>query len=183
VRFTFTHPILLTLLLPATAWTLWLAWRSDVSLTPWRRWTSTVIRLVVLFLLVLGIAGAQWKKPMEGMNTFFLLDRSDSIPSSQQEQARDSANKWAKAKKSQDNAGFLVFGTDAALETTVTKVAEAEKIQAVVGGERTDIAGAIRLGTAAFPEAGQKRLVLFSDGNENIGDSIAALLAAKPLGV
>jgi len=179
----FTHPILLTLLLPATAWTLWLAWRSDVSLTPWRRWTSTVIRMVVLFLLVLGIAGAQWKKPMEGMNTFFLLDRSDSIPSPQQEQARDSANKWAKAKKSQDNAGFLVFGTDAALETTVTKIAEAEKIQAVVGGERTDIAGAIRLGTAAFPEAGQKRLVLFSDGNENIGDSIAALLAARPLGV
>ncbi len=179
----FTQPLLLALLLPAAAWTLWLAWRSDVSLTPWRRWVSTLLRLVVVLLLVGALAGMQWKQPQEGMNTFFLLDRSDSIPSAQQEQARDNANKWAKAKKLTDNAGFLVFGSEAALETTATKVAEAEKIQAVVGGERTDIAGAIRLGTAAFPEAGQKRLVLFSDGNENIGDSMSALLAARPLGV
>jgi uncharacterized membrane protein len=179
----FTQPLLLALLLPAAAWTLWLAWRSDVSLTPWRRWVSTLLRLVVILLLVAALAGMQWKQPQEGMNTFFLLDRSDSIPPAQQEQARDSANKWAKAKKLTDNAGFLVFGSEAALETTATKVAEAEKIQAVVGGERSDIAGAIRLGTAAFPEAGQKRLVLFSDGNENIGDAMSALLAARPLGV
>ncbi|HTH48699.1 MAG TPA: glutamine amidotransferase [Candidatus Limnocylindria bacterium] len=179
----FTQPLLLALLIPAALWTLWLALRSDVSLTPWRRWVSTGLRLIVVVLLIMSLAGMQWKQPQEGMNTFFLLDRSDSIPSAQQEQARDSANKWAKAKKLTDNAGFLVFGTEAALETTVTKVAEAEKIQAVVGGERTDIAGAIRLGTAAFPEAGQKRLVLFSDGNENIGDAMSALLAAKPLGV
>ena len=57
------------------------------------------------------------------------------------------------------------------------------KIQAVVGTERTDLAAAIRLGTAAFPETGQKRLVLLTDGNENLGDAMAAVLAAKPLGV
>ena len=45
------------------------------------------------------------------------------------------------------------------------------------------MAGAIRLGTAAFPETGQKRLVLLSDGNENVGDAMAALAAARPLGV
>lgn len=179
----FTHPLLLALLPLAAAWTLWLAWRSDASLTPWRRWVSTGLRLFVLILLVFGLAGAQWKKPQEGMNAFFLLDRSDSIPSPQQEQARDLANRWAKAKREQDKAGFLIFGSEAALETTVTSVAEAEKIQAVVGTERTDIAGALRLGTAAFPETGQKRLVLLSDGNENVGDALAALLAAKPLGV
>ena len=53
----------------------------------------------------------------------------------------------------------------------------------IVGTERTDIAAAIRLGTAAFPETGQKRLVVLSDGNENVGDALAAVLAAKPLGV
>ncbi len=57
------------------------------------------------------------------------------------------------------------------------------QIQAVVGTERTDIASAIRLGTAAFPETGQKRLVLMSDGNENVGDAMSALAAARPLGV
>ena len=60
---------------------------------------------------------------------------------------------------------------------------ETNVIQTVVGSDRTDIAGAIRLGTAAFPEAGQKRLVLFSDGNENIGDAVQAVMAARPLDV
>lgn len=138
---------------------------------------------MLLALLVGAIAGGQWKRPQEGMTIFFLLDRSDSVPSSQQETARAVANRWAKVKRDVDKAGFLIFGTDAALETTATTVADAEKIQAVVGSERTDIAGAIRLGTAAFPETGQKRLVLLSDGNENVGDAVVALTAAKPLGV
>ena len=41
-----------------------------------------------------------------------------------------------------------------------------------------DLAAAIRLGTAAFPESGQKRLVLMTDGNENMGDALNAALAA-----
>lgn len=183
MRFQFTHPHWLFLLIPAIAWTLWLAWRSDVSLTPWRRWVATLLRLVVLTLLILGVAGIQWKRPREGMNTFFMLDRSDSVPSPQQEQAREFANEMAKGKKKEDKSGFLVFGSDSALETEARETSSAEKIQAIVGGERTDIAGAIRLGTAAFPENGQKKLVLFSDGNENIGDAVAAVVAAKPLGV
>lgn len=183
MNFQFTHPLWLLALVPAFAWTLWLASRSDASLSPWRRWASTGLRLLLLTALVFGIAGFQWKRPQEGMVTYFLLDRSDSVPSAQQEQAREIANRWAGNKKKEDSAGFLVFGADAALETTPNQAASAEKIQAVVGTERTDIAGAIRLGTAAFPETGQKRLVLFSDGNENIGDAVSALLSTKPLGV
>jgi hypothetical protein len=39
------------------------------------------------------------------------------------------------------------------------------------------------LGTAAFPERGQKRLVLLTDGNENVGDALSAVQSARPLGV
>jgi hypothetical protein len=48
-----------------------------------------------------------------------------------------------------------------------------QKIQAVVGTERSDLAAAIRLGTAAFPETGQKRLVLLTDGISEEGDSMS----------
>src|SRR5581483_8771283 len=68
-------------------------------------------------------------------------------------------------------------------ETSANTAVADGKVAAVIGTERTDIAGAIRLGTAAFPEAGQKRLVLMSDGNENIGDAMSAVLASRPLGV
>src|SRR5207244_1079252 len=69
------------------------------------------------------------------------------------------------------------------IETSPNFAVDLQKIQAVVGTERTDLAAAIRLGTAAFPETGQKRLVLLSDGNENVGDAMSAILAAKNQGV
>jgi hypothetical protein len=54
----------------------------------------------------------------------------------------------------------LVFGTDAAIEISASPAVDVQKINAVVPTERTDMGAAIRLGTAAFPETGQKRIVL-----------------------
>ena len=185
MNFQFTHPQWLLLLPPVWAWVVWLTLKSDVQIGAWRRWLALGLRLGVTLLVVLAIAGLQWKKPMEGVNVFFLLDRSDSIPSPQQEAARKLVNKFADGKKKEDKTGLLVFGTEAAIEATASDKIDPKdtKILAVVGTERSDIAGAIRLGTAAFPETGQKRLVLLSDGNENIGDAMAAVLQARPLGV
>jgi Ca-activated chloride channel family protein len=175
ITFHFTNPWYLLLLPVALAWVAWLTWKSDVQVTKWRRWTALAIRSVVVSALVLALAGLQWMRSLDGMNAFFLLDRSDSIPSAQQDAARAYVNTSTAKKKSVDKAGVIVFGTEANIETTANAAVDVEKIQAVVGTERTDIAGAIRLGTAAFPEAGQKRLVLMSDGNENIGDALSAV--------
>jgi uncharacterized membrane protein len=179
----FTNPWWLLLLPMSLAWVIWLTWKSDVQVSPWRRWTAFFLRTVIVTLLVLAVAGLQWLRPLEGMNVFFVLDRSDSIPSAQQESARDYVTKAVARKEAPDKAGVLVFGTEASIERTVTPQLDLEKIFAVVGTERSDIAGAIRLGTAAFPETGQKRMVLLSDGNENIGEALGAVLAANPLGV
>lgn len=183
VPFQFSHPEWLILLPVAAVWTLGCAWRSDSSLAPRRLRCALALRLLGLLILVLALAGLQWRRPDFGMNLFFLLDRSDSVPAAVQEEARQLANRWAKDKPETDKGGFLVFGADAALETTVTAIADAERIQAVVQTDRTDIAAAIRLGTAAFPEQGQRRLVLLSDGNENVGDGLAAIRSARSLGV
>ena len=37
MRFQFTHPLSLVLLVPALAWVLWFAWKSDVQVGLWRR--------------------------------------------------------------------------------------------------------------------------------------------------
>ena len=183
MNFQFTNPGWLLLLLVAVPWTVWLALKSDVQISAWRRWTAFGLRMVIVLALILAIAGLQWRQPQEGMNAYFLLDRSDSIPPEQQEAARLYVSKAAALKKPVDRAGVLAFGTDAAIDTSPNEKVGDQKIQAVVSSERTDIASAIRLGTAAFPETGQKRLVLLSDGNENVGDAFAAVLAARPLGV
>lgn len=183
MNFHFTHPLWLIALGPALAWVVWLAVKSDVQTAAWRRWTSAALRLLVLLLVVLAIAGLQWLRPIEGMNVFFLMDRSDSVPSAQQDKALEEARKFADKKELVDNAGVIAFGSEAAIEYKPNVAMSKEKIQAVVGTERTDLGAAIRLGTAGFPETGQKRLVLMSDGNENIGDAMSALVAAKSLGV
>lgn len=179
----FTNLVWLWLLPPALGWVIWLSVKTDVQISPWRRWISLALRIVVVIALILAMAGLQWRTPLDGMNVIFVMDRSDSIPSSQQEAAREYVNGSVRTKKTDDKAGVLVFGADAALEATVNPVVDLQKIHAVIGTERTDLAAAIRLGTAAFPETGQKRLVVMSDGNENVGDAIGAVLAAKPLGV
>ncbi len=183
MNFQFTHPWWLLLLPAGLAWTYWLAWRSDVQISAWRRWSAFGVRSVVVTLLVLALSGLQWRRTVEGLNLFFVLDRSDSITAAQQEASRVFANQAARGKKNIDRAGVLVFGTDASIEHNVNEAFGLEKILAVVGTGRTDLAAAIRLGTAAFPESGQKRLVLMTDGNENIGDALSAVLAARTLGV
>jgi uncharacterized membrane protein len=183
MNFQFTHPYYLLLLIPAVAWVIWFAWKTDVQVAPWRRWLALAVRLGVLLAIILALAGLQWLMQVEGMNVFYLLDRSDSVPSAQQEAAKDYVNTTAKLKQHVDKAGVIVFGSEASIETLPGTAVDLQKIQGVVGTERTDLAAAIRLGTAAFPENGQKRLVLLTDGNENVGDAMGAVLAARRLGV
>ncbi len=183
MNFQFTNPLWLWLLPPALAWTLWLALKSDVQVSAWRKWLAFAVRCLVLLCLILSMAGFEWLRPIEGMNAFFLLDRSESIPSPQQEMAREYVNKISARKKSGDKAGVVVFGGEASIEFAANPIVSFPKVLAIVPTERTDIAAAIRLGSAAFPENGQKRLVLLSDGNENLGDALGAVMAAKPLGV
>lgn len=186
MSFQFTHPWWLLALLPALAWVIWLGWKSDVSLGGWRRSIALLLRTIILLLVIGALAGLQWRKKVEGVNVLFLLDRSDSIPSPQQEAALKYAQATLSEKKKDDKVGMLVFGATAAIESSPHTIVEADKQQkllAVVSAERTDIAAAVRLGTAAFPENGQRRLVLLSDGNENIGDAMTAVFSAKDLGV
>jgi len=183
MQFQFTHPYYLLLLAPALAWVFWFALKSDVQVGAWRKWTALAVRTIVVVAIVLAIAGLQWLLPVEGMNVFFVLDRSDSVPAQQQEIAKNYINATSKLKKNADKAGVIVFGTDASIESTPNAAVDLQKIQAVVGTERSDLAAAIRLGTAAFPENGQKRLVLLTDGNENVGDAMGAVLAAAHLKV
>lgn len=178
----FTHPLYLLLALPALAWVFWLGWRTEAQLSRWRKWLALAIRVVVTLLIVFAVAGLQWRLPIEGMNVFFVLDRSDSIPSPQQDGARTLVNRMAAQRKKDDKSGVIVFGTDASIDRLPNEKIDLQKIEAVVDPQRSDLASAIRLATAAFPETGQKRIVLMSDGNENIGDALAAVAGARTQG-
>ena len=182
MNFQFTNPTYLLLALPALAWVFWLGWKTDAQLSPRRKLLALALRTVVTLFILLAIAGLQWRLPIEGMNVFFVLDRSDSVPTPQQDGAKTLVNRMAAQKKKDDKAGVIVFGTDASIDRLPNEKLDLQKVEAVVETQRSDLAAGLRLATAAFPETGQKRIVLMSDGNENIGDAMSAVAGARTQG-
>lgn len=183
MSFQFTHPWFLACALVALPWVVYLARHSDVQIGPWRRWSVLVLRLIITSCVILALAGLQWLRPLEGMNVIYLLDRSESIPATQKEEAIEYVQRTLEMKESVDKAGVVVFGGEAALELPVLERNELPTVHSVIDVSRTDIGAAIRLATAAFPETGQKRIVLATDGNENLGDALPALRSSLPLDV
>jgi Ca-activated chloride channel family protein len=121
MNFQFTNPIWLLTLAAAVPWVVWFSWKSDVQIGAWRHWTALGLRLLIVLALALAMSGLQWKRPIEGMTVFYLLDRSDSVPSGppsdQQELARKYVVDSSREKKANDLAGVLVFGSEAAIES------------------------------------------------------------------
>src|SRR5258708_11868142 len=173
----FSYPVALVLLL-AIPYFAWLGW-PRVAYRRRRDLTSLVIRLVIVLLLILAIAGIQTVQAADKLSVVFLIDNSDSIDSA----ARDQAEKYVRDAISQmgpeDQAGVVVFGKNALVERPMSIVKTLNPIASKPISLDTDIAGAIRLGLAMFPAGAARRLVLLSDGVETVDSAIeAARLAA-----
>lgn len=104
----------------------------------------------------------------------FVLDVSQSIPGDVQDKARAFIQEKLKQMDvSDDRAGLLVFGKDFSFEFVEQKANFAfYSIQSETDTSQTDIAGALKLAMARFPESGQRRIVLMSDGNQTLGDAL-----------
>ena len=59
MNYQFTHPHWLWLLPPALALIVWLAVKTHVQISAWRRWTAFALRLVIVIAVVFAIAGLQ----------------------------------------------------------------------------------------------------------------------------
>ncbi len=170
----FTNPWALLLWPPLAFYFVWLAGRSLADLSNARRRAAIAMRLVLLTLIVLALAGLQFVKFNRDMATMFVVDYSDSVGAKAKVQAEEFINNAVKLpnRKANDLWGVVVFGRDAYIELAPGNSPNLGKIQTVTATEFTDIAGAIRLAMASLPDGMQKRIVILSDGNENLGDVV-----------
>jgi len=195
----FGNPIALALLgclIPAVLW----ARKSMAGLGRVRGILALALRLVILILLVLALARTQWSRTEDDMSVMYVLDRSRSIPETESRAMMDYVLRTQNTRERTDTVGMVLFGRNAALERRPTNTdllrepvapgnaAEAENgevmsVQSVVSPDRTNIAAALRLALAAFPASGRKRIVLLSDGNENMGLSAEEAEVARRNGV
>jgi uncharacterized membrane protein len=174
----FTNPnaLFLLLLLPVLMVVGWprLAYRRR------RDVISLLIRLALVTLVIVGLAGIQVERAADKLAVVFLIDASDSISPSMLSAEANYVRDAAEAMGSKDQAAVIVFGADALVETPITDRLELVQIGSDPIRLNTDLAEAIRLGLALFPADTAKRLVILSDGRQTVGDAeeVARLAAA-----
>lgn len=146
---------------------------------------SLAIRLLIVVLLVLALAGLQRHRIANKLAVVFLVDVSDSVPPAQQSAAVEYVRRAAEAMGEQDQAAVIVFGADAQVEVPVTDRLELVQIGANPGRRNTNLAEAMRVGLALFPADTAKRMVILSDGVQTVGDAeeVARLAAASQVQV
>src|SRR5215468_4687167 len=182
VSLAFDRPLLL-LLLPVCVAIVFVLWRtSRVYMPPLRRRMSLVLRVAIVSLLVAVLAEPRVQMPANDLAVAFLLDRSDSVtPSMQQDEERWLADALSR-KAQQDQAAVISFGGEPVVDRALSTESDPPRLSppSNVDPSSTDIAAAVRAGLAVLPPASARRLVLLSDGQENQekADTAAALASA-----
>lgn len=193
----FDKPLwLLTLLLLPVLWVV--SFRSLSGLGPYRRLFALGFRTIVLTLLVLCLAEVQLKRISDRVTVMYLLDQSESVPNLTREamlkyvmdDVRQHRRKGDIGHATEDKAGIIIFGREATIEYPPfadeirTSGSQFETLFQL-RTDATNIASALKLAQASFPEDSAKRIVIVTDGNENLGDAktIASTLADNGIGI
>ena len=167
----FTQPLALALLLVLPAF--WLIDRASRTHLPRRRRRLVLwVRLVVVTLVVLALAGPRMIGQADQQAVAFLVDVSDSVTpemrARQLQWLRDAMNGMAE----RDQAMIVAFGDQAVIERPLSSSREVSPIASVVGGGKTDLSAGIRVALASLPSTMARKLVVLSDGSENAGRAV-----------
>jgi len=142
-----------------------------------------VIRSLLVFVLGLALSDPKLLRQSDQVNVFFCLDISESIPGDQRLKAEAFIEQTAAEMQGEDQAGLIVFGRHPAIEVSLKTNLEALNIKSIVNPHNTNIHDALQLAIGRFPRQGKNKIVLFSDGNENMPGSRSMAYLAGSLGV
>ncbi len=147
--------------------------RSLAGLGPVRRWIAIGVRCLVVACMVLALAGAQWTRQTDELSVIFLVDRSQSIPRPEQLDAYQFLkNAEPRMREEKDRAGVIAFDGRAAVEQLPMNKVAIERISEPIDPDQTNLAAAMRMALALFTDEATRRLVVLSDGNENVGQAL-----------
>ena len=137
-------------------------------------------------------AEAKWQYKTDRLTVIYVLDQSESIPANIRAAMVDYVKKDVdqnRRKEKQDRAGLIVFGGDARVESAPydgqLPIADRFDTAGYVDTSSTSLESALKLAKASFPEDCARRVVIVSDGNENMGDAraIAKSMAEDGIGI
>ena len=128
-------------------------------------------RMLLLTLLVLALAVPAVRYTVNRQAVVFVADLSASVQQ-QRSQVEDFVKQAMKARGSDDKAGIVTIGRDALVEWPVTEEGGFREFQSEVRANNTNLADGLRLAAALLPPDARRRIVIVSDGQENLGDAV-----------
>ena len=178
--------------------------RSLSGLGPIRRWILIGLRCLVAGVLIFALAEPRLRRPSDQLAVIYIIDRSVSVPQDIDPSTVDSSGgavdrRWVHlqtaineavgrrgATHRDDLSGVILFARRPKLilpARPVDRLVINPDMFRGVDDTYTDIAAALKLAMASFPEGVRKRIVLFSDGNENLGNAVEQAELARRNGV
>jgi uncharacterized membrane protein len=142
-----------------------------------------VLRSFLVIVLSLALSDPKSLTHSDQVNVFFCLDVSDSIPGDQRLKAEAFIEQTASEMQGEDQAGLIVFGKHPSLELSLRTKLDALNIKSIVNPHNTNIHDALQLAIGRFPQEGKNKIVVFSDGNENMQPSRDMAYLAGSLGI
>lgn len=170
----------------------WWGFHSLAGLGSGRRWTALLIRSVLILGLVLALAQARWQLKTDRLTVLYLLDQSQSIPTEVRQAMVDYVIREVETHRrpaTRDRAGVIVFGAQAQMESAPYdgRLPLIGRLEATtdLDTSATNLEAALKLAQASFPEDSARRVVILSDGNENLGNAQvqARAMAADGIGI
>ena len=181
MAFNFNYPLILILFPVFAAYLLYVS-RGLTRLTKTKKRIILGLRMIILLLLILSLAGFGLKTASKYTTTIFLVDSSDSAKDS-----KDIAEKFIKNsienKGKNDKVGVASFGADVAAELSPSLNPRFFTLQAKINSRFTNIEKALNHVISMIPASDNKRVVLISDGEENTDNVFSVINILKEKGI
>ncbi len=126
------------------------------------RW-AVVARLAAVVLLVVAAAGPHLERAVSTRSVLFMLDRSESMGAEARRAQEDFLREALDGEDPQNRAGIALFGSEVRLDRAVGPVRPFDGIRSEVGGNATDLAGALVAAESLLPTEGSRRVVVLTD--------------------
>ena len=153
--------------------------RSLAGLDRARRTTAVLLRCLLVAVLAAVLARIEIVKRNDHVAVMFVMDRSRSIPDDLRETSQQYVREVAKLAGGDDRLGIIGFDGLAEVDLITSRGGlDVMNFGMAAEPDRSNIAAGLRVAMASFPDGYARRVVVLSDGNENLGDLSAEIEVA-----
>ncbi|MDE0314420.1 MAG: VWA domain-containing protein [Candidatus Poribacteria bacterium] len=173
--FDFRSPFFL-ILLAAIPFLILIQLRTTVIASKWRKRITFLLRCAAILCAIFALANLQRTNKEQRLAVAFLLDTSDSIAPSQQENAINQINAAIEKLKPNDQFGVISFAQASSVLIGMGPAHEQPSLtlamtESSVEQDSTDILTSLKRSLELLPENYHRRIVLLSDGIHNVGNA------------